>query len=444
MNLFGTDGIRGIFEEDLTCDVAYRLGQAVASEMPSEKRICVGKDTRISGTMLERSLIEGMISVGKDVVRLGVITTPGLSFIVNRFGLGAGVMISASHNSFEYNGLKVFGGDGRKIPEEVELLFSERILNKSSGRGGLSSKGRGRVIDGDFLVQDYVEFLASLPKPDMSHFRVLLDAANGSATPFVSKVWETTGAHVRFIHCEPNGVNINKGCGSTDTARLAEEVVRGRYQAGFAYDGDGDRCIAVDETGSLLNGDHIMAIMASDMVQRRRLAKNTVVGTVMANYGLEQYLSSHGIAFVRTPVGDRFVLEEMDRGGYTLGGEQSGHIIFGELLPAGDGMLTSLLFSGVVTKLGSSLSKLASVVKQSPQVLVNVRSRCPGKIVDLPIVQQAIMRAGQELDGFGRVLVRASGTEPVIRIMVESDNKALVHECVTFLKSIITREAQTL
>ena len=248
---------------------------------------------------------------------------------------------------------------------------------------------------------------------------------------------------MKFIHCEPDGVNINRNCGSTSPSCLAAEVVRGGFHAGFAYDGDGDRCIAVDEQGNVLSGDHIMAIMASHMAQNQRLRGNTVVGTVMANFGLEKYLSSCGIRLIRTPVGDRFVMEEMDRGGYTLGGEQSGHIIFGDILPAGDGMLTSLCLAGVFARSGRKLSDLASVIEPVPQVLVNVESACPGQVVQLPRVQQAIKQVSERLEGVGRVVVRPSGTEPLVRIMVESLDAGLVQECIDYLKAVITEEAQS-
>ncbi len=443
MNLFGTDGIRGIANEDLTCEIAFRLGQVVGMHLSPGKQICVGKDTRISGGMLEASLVAGITSTGRDAMRLGVVTTPGLSFIASRFHLGGGVMISASHNPFEYNGLKVFGLDGRKISEETELQFSNMILSKLDKRHLPTGNEIGTVIDGNELVQSYVEFLTCLPESGMSGLRVLVDAANGSAAYLAARVWNPFKADVRFINCSPDGVNINRDCGSTNPSRLADEVVRGKYHVGFAYDGDGDRCIAVDEKGNVLSGDHIMAIMASDMAKHGRLARDTVVGTVMANLGLEKYLSSCGITLLRTPVGDRFVLEEMDRGGYALGGEQSGHIIFGDILPAGDGMLTSLLLSGVLARSGRNLSELASVVKETPQILVNVKSQFPKQIVKSPGVQQAIEKVSEDLAGTGRVLVRPSGTEPVVRIMVESQDGTLAGKCVDYLESVITKQAGT-
>ncbi len=441
MNLFGTDGIRGIANEDLTCEIAFRLGQTVGMHLSSKEKVCIGKDTRVSGDMLEASLVAGITSTGRDVIRLGVITTPGLSFIVSRYGLGGGVMISASHNLFEYNGLKVFGPDGRKISDDMEIKFSRIILSRNANWRFPTGNGIGKVIDGCELVHGYVEFLTQVPKVDFSGLKVLVDAANGSSADLAMKVWEPLCPQTGFINCSPDGLNINKNCGSTNPQYLASKVVKGKFNVGFAYDGDGDRCIAVDEQGNVLSGDHIMAIMALDMAEHGCLQKSTVVGTVMANLGLEKCLCSRGITLLRTPVGDRFVLEEMDRGGYILGGEQSGHIIFGHILPAGDGMLTSLLLAEVVAKTGRSLSELASVLEQIPQSLVNVKAKCPGRVVTLPSVQQAIEEAGKGLAGRGRVLVRASGTEPVVRIMVESHDNKLVDECVKYLKSVIIEES---
>jgi phosphoglucosamine mutase len=443
MNLFGTDGIRGVANEDLTCETAFKLGQVVGLRLSPGKQVCVGKDTRISGDMLEASLVAGIASTGKDVIRLGVVTTPGLSFIVSRFNLGGGVMISASHNPFEYNGLKVFGPDGRKISDDTELEFSQMILGRSDNRHLPTGAGIGRVLDGTGMVDAYVEFLARFIEPGMSGLRIVIDAANGSASYLAPRAWSPLSANVKVTNCKPDGININNECGSTHPACLTEEVVRGGYHAGFAYDGDGDRCIAVDEKGSVLNGDHIMAIMASDMAESSRLTGKTVVGTIMANFGLESYLSSCGIRLLRTPVGDRFVLEEMERGGYTLGGEQSGHIIFGDILPAGDGMLTSLCLARVLARSGRKLSELASVVKQTPQVLVNVESQCPELVVKLPQVQQAVMKVSKDLEGVGRVVVRPSGTEPLVRIMVESQDAGLVDRCIDYLKAVITEQAQS-
>ncbi len=441
MNLFGTDGIRGLANKDLTCEIAFKLGRAVATFCPSNKQICVGKDTRASGDTLEESLIQGIISGGVNAVRLGVITTPGLSFLVNRFNLGGGVMISASHNSFEYNGLKVFDRYGRKISERTELEFSKMIRGEIKDEHLPHACRAGQVIDGRYMVQSYVRFLSSLPQINMPGRKVLIDAANGSAAKLAIGAWETSNANVSFINCSPDGKNINRNCGSTYPSFLAREVVNGDYDVGFAYDGDGDRCIAVDEKGNVVSGDHILALMASDMARFDKLTKNTVVGTVMANLGLEQYLLSQDITLLRTSVGDRFVLQEMDRGGYALGGEQSGHIIFRDILPSGDGILTSLLFASILARSNRTLSELAAVVPQIPQLLVNIKSEYPRQVVESVKVQRAVESVSAHLAGKGRVLVRPSGTEPVVRIMVESNDEMLLEQCIHYLKSVIREQA---
>jgi len=440
MNLFGTDGIRGIANQDLSCEKAFRLGRAVGLLLPSDKPIGVGKDTRVSSDMLEAALTAGIASTGRNVVELGVITTPGLSYIIKHFDLGGGVMISASHNSFEYNGLKVFGADGTKISDETEMLYSERIMSPEDEGPWPTGEKIGRVIRGNHLVRSYSDFLKSLPGVDLSDLRILVDTANGSTSAIARDVWRSLCPNADFMNFSPDGFNINLECGSTHPGSLASHVIEGGYDAGFAYDGDGDRCIAVDEQGNVINGDKLMGVIGLYMAQSGRLAHNTVVGTVMSNYGLERCLSSYGIRLVRTQVGDRFVLEEMLRGGYSLGGEQSGHIIVADILHAGDGIVTSLCIGEILASTESTFSELASVVREIPQVLVNVRAPFPGHIVNLPRVREAVEKVGNELSGVGRVLVRASGTEPVVRIMVESEDAKIVDECVDYLKRILEEE----
>lgn len=442
MNLFGTDGIRGIANQDLTCETAFRLGRAVGFLLSHDRPICVGKDTRVSSDMLEAALTSGVCSTGRSVIQLGVITTPGLSYIIGHFDLSGGVMISASHNSFEYNGLKVFGSDGMKISDEDEAIISKIISDREDEGLWPIGKEIGKVIRGSHLVNSYSDFLKSLPARDLSNLRVLIDTANGSTSAIARDVWRFLCPNADFMNFSPDGFNINFECGSTHPDSLASEVARGSYDAGFAYDGDGDRCIAVDEKGNVINGDKLMAIIGLHMAQNGRLSKNTVVGTVMSNYGLERCLSSYGIRLIRTQVGDRFVLEEMLRGGYSLGGEQSGHIIVGDILHAGDGILTSLCIGEILAGSKSPFSELASVVKEIPQVQVNVKVPCPDQIVNLPKVQEAVKEISSQLAGIGRVLVRASGTEPVVRIMVESEDPAIVERCIDYLKTIVEQEIE--
>jgi len=442
MNLFGTDGIRGIANADLSCEVAYRLGRAIGVYLSPGKEVCVGKDTRISSDMLESSILAGITSTGRNVIRIGLITTSGLSFLIRGQSLGGGVMISASHNPFEYNGLKVFGPDGRKISDETETLFSRFILERALEGPFPTGSKIGRIIPGEGLVDRYVNFLTSIPKNDFSELKILIDTANGSSSDIAAKVWGRVCKNVKVINCVPDGCNINRDCGSTHPSGLLTKVTEGNYDVGFAYDGDGDRCIAVDEKGQLLDGDYIMAILALKMSKDQQLKKNTVVGTVMANMGLEMCLKEHGINLIRTPVGDRYVLEKMDEEGYSLGGEQSGHIIFRDLLPAGDGILTSLMLTDVLVSSSLKLSDLRAVMTVVPQTMVNVAVRNPKVIMRREKVLNAIEKAKKKIGLNGRILVRASGTEPVIRIMVESNDRSVVTSCIEYLEEVIKREDQ--
>lgn len=447
MNLFGTDGIRGVANAGLSWHTAFKLGRAMGLYLSKGLPLCVGKDTRASGDMLEACIIAGATSAGRDVVRLGVITTPGLSYLVKHLGLGGGVMISASHNPAEYNGLKVFGGDGKKIPDSLEIMFSEFIQgDESVTPDGCQSaayptgSGIGRVIPGEGHVEEYIDFLSSVPRNRLSGLRVVLDTANGSTSDIAPRVWSRLGAHVDVMNNSPDGSNINADCGSTCPGKLAARVADSGADAGFAYDGDGDRCIMADETGTVRDGDHIMAILALDLVKKGRLPGRTVVGTVMSNYGLEVCLSRENLRLERTPVGDRYVLEKMEEQGYNLGGEQSGHIIVKDVLGAGDGILTSLMVADVLAGRGKKLSELASVMTAIPQHLVNVRAADPKALVARDAVVKAVRNAQAELGDRGRVLVRPSGTEPLVRIMVESLDSHMVESCIHYLEEVIAKE----
>ncbi len=440
MNLFGTDGIRGIANSGLTWHIAFKLGRIMAMQLSNGRPLCVGKDPRASGDMLEASLIAGMTSAGRDVVRLGVITTPGLSFLVKDQGFGGGVMISASHNPAEYNGLKVFGQDGRKIPDSLEEVFSNFIQSEVEDGCYPTGGGIGRVIPGEAYVEKYAEFLSRVPKNCLSGLGVVLDTANGSTSSIAPRVWASLGAEVQAINDNPDGLNINKACGSTHPQTLAAEVIASGADAGFAYDGDGDRCIMVDETGTVRDGDHIMAILGLDMARVGRLPGGTVVGTVMSNFGLEACLSKNDLRLERTQVGDRFVLEKMEGQGFALGGEQSGHIIVKDVLWAGDGILTSLLVADVMMSTGRKLSELSSVMTSIPQHLVNVRATDPKGLIEKAAVASAVAKAQADLAGRGRVLVRPSGTEPLVRIMVEAMDSKMVQSCIQYLEGVIARE----
>ena len=447
MNLFGTDGIRGIANAGLSWRKAFKLGRVMGMELSPGKDLCVGKDTRASGDMLEASIIAGITSAGRNVVRLGVVTTPGLSYLVKELQLGGGVMISASHNPAEYNGLKVFGPGGKKVPDQTEIRFSEFIEGPDDGNLFPTGRNIGRVVPGEAAVERYIDFLCRTPRNDLSGLRVVLDTANGSTSRIAPAVWGRLAGTVEVMNNSPDGTNINEKCGSTHPYALAERMKQIRaggtaFDAGFSYDGDGDRCIAVDETGAIQDGDHLMAVLALDMSGRGQLAGNVVVGTVMSNYGLEVGLRRHGLTLERTRVGDRYVLEKMEECGYKLGGEQSGHIIIRDRLWTGDGILTSLLVADVMAATGKKLSELASVVASVPQRLVNVRTADPQRLIGREPVLKAIKRAQADLGERGRVLVRASGTEPVVRIMVECLDSDVLESCIQYLEGVVRRESE--
>ncbi len=444
MNLFGTDGIRGVANAELTCSTAYRLGRGLGVMFGPGARLALGKDTRASGDMLEACLVAGITSAGGNVVRLGVITTPGLSFSVSHAGLGGGVMISASHNPAKYNGLKVFGPEGTKVADEVEDALSRFILEDFSVGGDYFPVGGsiGRVEAGEHFVDAYAEFLISLGGKGLRGLPVVVDAANGAASVLAERVWRGLGARISVINCAPDGDNINLNCGSTHLGSLTEAIGRLGGAIGFAYDGDGDRCMTVDETGREMNGDHMMGVVAQDMASRGALRENTVVGTVMSNFGLEVFLANLGLRLVRTQVGDRFVLETMRQGGYNLGGEQSGHLIFRDVLETGDGILTSILLARLMTDSGCNMSDLRSAIVDLPQILVNVRTESPKKVLEDGEVVNAIEKAQKRLSEKGRVLVRASGTEPLVRIMVESQDETLTVSCIEYLKEVVERKVK--
>ena len=420
MNLFGTDGIRGVANDDLTPETAFKLGLALGLYVMPGGKVGVAKDTRVSGDMLEASVVAGLCASGCKAVTFGVLTTPGLSYLIRETALDGGVMISASHNPGEFNGLKVFGPTGRKIDDFLEEKISSFILGDFKEAGRPTGRSVGRVVRAEGEVSKYVEFLSGIPRVSFSGLKVTVDCANGATGKVARQVWENLGASVKAFNCEGDGEIINFQCGSTHPEALAKRMKEEDFDVGFTHDGDGDRCIAVNSCGGVEDGDHIIGVMARDMKERGCLNQDTVVGTVMSNLGLEQYLTSLGIRFVRTAVGDRYVLEEMDRGGYSLGGEQSGHIIFRDISPAGDGIMTSLLLTEVLVRRGVTLETLTAQIPSIPQVLMNVPVRDKNRAIRSPALEKELGRARAELQGRGRVFVRPSGTEPVIRVMVEA------------------------
>ena len=431
--LFGTDGIRGVANETLDCRLAYRVGQAAAislTKKPGVKpSVVIGKDTRISSDMLEGALIAGLTASGCNVVRLGVIPTPGVAYLTVKLHADAGVVISASHNPFEHNGIKMFSGEGFKLSDALEEEIESLILRE----GELPVKtgaALGQVMDGAFTAEQYLDHLASTVG-QLPRMRVLIDCANGAASATARKLFSRFALNVDYINDTPNGVNINNHCGSTHIEMLAEKVREGGYALGLAFDGDADRCLAVDENGGLIDGDQIMAICADTLTKQGKLTGSGFVATVMSNIGLHKYCAEHGLRLLCAAVGDRNVLEMMQREGMALGGEQSGHIIFLEHMTTGDGQLAALQLLSILAQSGRKASELASAVTRYPQVLLNVRVGGNDEkkaIRESPLLGEAIRKAEAGLGGNGRVLVRASGTEPLIRVMVEAGSEQTARE----------------
>ena len=424
--LFGTDGVRGIANEELDSVLAYNLGRYgahVLTEATHHKpRIAVGMDTRISGDMLEAALVAGICSMGGEAVVLGILPTPAIAFLTRKLNLDAGIMISASHNPFEYNGIKFFDSKGFKLSDELEDKI-ENLIEKDGLEYPIGSEIGHKTIDRESL-REYVDFLKTTAHIDLKGIKVVCDCANGAAFEAGPTVLRELGAEVVVIHNEPNGVNINVKCGSTYPEDLQKAVLEHKAHAGMAFDGDADRLIAVDEKGEIVNGDFMLAIFAKFMKSRNELKNNAIVGTVMSNMGLDIAMKREGIELIKAKVGDRYVLEEMQSGGYIIGGEQSGHIIFLEHNTTGDGILTALQLLMVIKKTGKPLSELASIVKELPQVLINAKvvNEKKHNYMEDKDVADAILQIEQKMDGNGRVLIRPSGTEPLVRVMLEGEN----------------------
>jgi phosphoglucosamine mutase len=441
---FGTDGIRGRANGLITPELALKVGQAaglVFQRGDHRHRVVIGKDTRLSGYMIEYAMVAGFTSVGMDVLLLGPMPTPAVAMLTKSMRADLGVMISASHNLFEDNGIKLFGPQGFKLSDDVERQI-EQLLDEPMDRrlSQSASLGRARRIDG---VHDrYIEFAKRTLPRDLSldGLRVVIDCAHGAAYKVVPEALWELGADVVAIGVEPDGFNINKECGSTSPEALSRKVREMRADIGIALDGDADRVILVDERGHVVDGDQLLAVIAQSWKEDGRLSKPGVVSTVMSNLGLERFLQGHGIEMVRTPVGDRYVLEQMLSGGYNLGGEPSGHIILSDYATTGDGFVAALQVLAVVQKLRRPVSEVCHRFDPLPQILKNVRYRS-GKPLDDAEVKSAIVDGENRLNGHGRLLVRSSGTEPVIRVMGEGDDRILVEEVVDHIVSALGHAA---
>ena len=441
---FGTDGIRGRANGVITPELALKVGQAAGLTFQNGEhrhRVLIGKDTRLSGYMIENALTAGFTSVGMDVLLTGPIPTPGVAMLTRSMRADLGVMISASHNPFDDNGIKLFGPDGYKLSDAIERQIETFIDADLTRRLANSQKiGRAKRIDG---VQDrYIEFAKrTLPRAmELDGMRVVIDCANGAGYRVAPEgLWEL-GAEVFSLGVEPDGFNINKECGSTSPDMLARKVREMRADIGIALDGDADRVVIVDEKGHVVDGDQLLAVVAESWMEDGRLAKPTVVATIMSNLGLERHLKGLGIALARTPVGDRYVLEHMREGGFNLGGEPSGHIIMSDYATTGDGFVAALQVLAVVKKHGKPVSEVCHRFDPLPQVMKNVRYS-EGKPLEDAKVKTAIEDAVQRIDGQGRLVIRASGTEPVIRVMAEGENSIFIEEIVDGVVAALNRAA---
>lgn len=440
--MFGTDGVRGIANTELTADLAYALGRAgafVLTEGTHKPKILVAKDTRISGDMLEAALVAGILSVGAEAVILGVVPTPAVAHLTRKYNADAGVMISASHNPVEYNGIKFFDGRGYKLSDELEDQIQAVIEGNFADVPSPVGGAVGRSYTEETALREYIDYAMGTIKTDLKGLRVALDCANGAAYKAAVKAFRALGARVYVINDNPDGNNINENCGSTHMEELMDYVVRKNCDIGFAFDGDADRCLAVDEKGNMVNGDFLLTICAKALKEAGKLNDDTLVVTVMSNLGLDIAAKREGINLVKTKVGDRYVLEEMLKENYILGGEQSGHIIFLDHNTTGDGLVTALQIAAILKESGKTFSELAGVMKELPQVLVNAKVPNEKKNIYLEDAEiiEAINAVEAKLNGVGRVLIRPSGTEPLVRVMLEGENQEEINEMANSLVDLI-------
>ena len=448
MKYFGTDGIRRIANTELTPELVYKVAKAGAYVLAKYSNhaptILIGRDTRISGTLIESAMTAGFLSYGANVKLIGVIPTPGVAYLTKKLKADASVVISASHNTYDFNGIKYFSNKGMKIPDSLEeeieeVLDSGKIeeLTAPSNKIGVSEV-REDLLD-EYLYFFRKNFEDKFENINKENFVVAIDTANGSTSVIADKVYTALGIKHYIINNTPNGLNINADCGSTHLDMLKKFVVANKCNMGIAYDGDGDRCLCIDENGNEIDGDIIMAILAKHLKEQGKLKDNTLVATVMSNLGLKKFCENNKIKFMQTKVGDRYVLEKLLKEGYNLGGEQSGHIIFLDYNPTGDGILTSLMLVSCILEQQSKLSKLAEIIKIYPQVLINAKVTNEKKY-DFDkdeVIKKEIEKLEKEFSGNGRVLIRASGTEPLVRVMIEGENQEYITEKAKDLANLI-------
>ena len=444
--LFGTDGVRGVANQDpMTSEMALRIGRAAAHvfrDSTRRHRVVIGKDTRLSGYMIESALTSGLCSMGIDVLLVGPMPTPGIAFLTRSLRADAGVVISASHNPYEDNGIKFFGRDGFKLPDAVEAAMEDLIFSGAIDGIRPTAAGIGKALRIDDALGRYNEFVkSSIPKGmDLTGLKVVVDSANGAAYKIGPRILVELGADVIALYDQPNGSNINQGCGSLHPEMISRAVVANGAHVGIAYDGDADRVVLCDENGKVVDGDAVMAICALHMIRQGRLRHNTVVATVMSNLGLEHAVREAGGRLLRAAVGDRSVMEMMLEGGYNLGGEQSGHIIFLDHNTTGDGLITALQVLAIMKQDGRPLSELAACMRTYPQVLVNVKVKEKRDLAAAPAVARRIAEIEKALEGSGRLLVRYSGTEPKLRIMLEGDDEAVIRRYASDLADLVRKD----
>ncbi|MBX3327675.1 MAG: phosphoglucosamine mutase [Nitrospira sp.] len=441
--LFGTDGVRGVANLDpMTSETAMQLGRAAAHifmRRAGRHQIVIGKDTRISGYMLESALMAGICSMGVDVLLVGPMPTPAIAFLTRSLRADAGVVISASHNPYQDNGIKFFSGDGFKLPDEVEARIEQLIVSDEINHLRPTADLIGKAYRIDDADGRYIEFAKrSLPKDlDFQGIKLVVDCANGAGYKVAPTVLRELGATVEVIGDKPNGMNINAGCGAVHPELLQETVRRQKADLGIALDGDADRAIFVCEQGTVIDGDHVMAALGLDLHQHGFLAKRTLVGTVMSNFGLELSMAKAGITLIRTPVGDRYLLERMLAEGYNFGGEQSGHFIFLDHNTTGDGLISALQILSLMKRSKKPLSELAKAMSAVPQILVNLQVKRKPVLESIPEIDRAIQENNRRLNGSGRVVIRYSGTEPLLRIMVEGEHASVVKEVADDLARVV-------
>ena len=444
--LFGTDGARGIANKELTCELAMNIGRAAAMVLTeqSDKKpvVIIGKDTRLSSDMLEGAIIAGLCSVGADVITLGVVPTPAVALLVRKYNADAGIMISASHNPYEFNGIKIFSSTGFKLPDALENEIEEIVLDNVKQYDKAYMEKLGKVTVSEAGLSDYINHVIGTVPERPEGLRVAFDCSNGSASRTAEAIFSGLGVECHMINAQPDGVNINKNCGSTHIEALAEYVKENNLDCGIAFDGDADRCLAIDENGELVDGDFIIAMCALDLKERGMLKNNTAVGTILTNMGFNKFCEKNQINFEATKVGDRYVLESMVKNGYSIGGEQSGHVIFLDYCTTGDGQTTAAQILSLMKRKNKKLSEAANVMKRYPQVMVNVKISPQGKkkVGSDSDIQAKVSEVENLLEGHGRIVVRESGTEPLVRVMLEGTDYDEINRLANETAEVVKRK----